>query len=130
MKPYLSPRRNGIDRLDIYTDGYARYLSDCGETRLVMAMLDGTEPYESARNAIVQQIGRGYPIPTLILNHRRKELQDYVWHWFLINGYDESYGEMMVKTVTYSGFQWFDLRKMWDTGYNNKGGLVPYRLEQ
>ena len=36
---------------------------------------------------------------------------------------------MMVKTVTYSSFQWFDLRKMWDTGYNNKGGFVLYRLD-
>ena len=48
--------------------------------------------------------------------------------WFLINGYEEKDGTMMVKTVTYSGFWWHDLRKMWDTGYNNKGGFVLYNL--
>ncbi len=130
MKPYLSPRRNGIDRLDIYTDGYARYLSDCGETRLVMTMLDGTEPYESARNAVVQQIDRGYPIPTLILNHRRKELQDYVWHWFLINGYDKSEDAFLVKAVTYSKPEWVDLKDLWDTGYDRRGGFILYHIAE
>ena len=35
MKPYLSPRPSGIDRLEIYMDGYARFLRDRGETGLV-----------------------------------------------------------------------------------------------
>ena len=61
MKPYLSPRRTGIDRLDIYMDGYAQYLRDCGETRLSMTPFDGTEPYEAAKEAIMRQIDKGYP---------------------------------------------------------------------
>ena len=98
--------------------------------RTFMMRLGGSEPYETAAATVKKQIDEGYPIPTLILNHKDRSLKDYVWHWFLINGYDENDGEMMVKTVTYSGFQWFDLRKMWDTGYKNKGGFVLYRLEQ
>ena len=101
MEKYLWPRLSGIDKLSIYIDGYSKYLSDRGVTCISMD----------------------------ILNHKDRSLKDYVWHWFLINGYDEKDGTLMVKTVTYSGFQWFDLRTMWDTGYNNKGGFVLYRLD-
>ena len=136
MEKYLWPRLSGSDKLSIYTDGYSKYLSDRGVTCISMDTLDGSEPYEKAAATVKKQIEEGYPIPTLILNHKDRSLKDYVWHWFLINGYDEkddttdgsTDGTMMVKTVTYSGFQWFDLRKMWDTGYNNKGGFVLYSL--
>ncbi len=52
MKPYLSPRRTGIDRLDIYIDGYAKYLNDCGETRLSMTPFDGAKPFDAAAAAV------------------------------------------------------------------------------
>ena len=130
MEKYLWPRLSGIDKLSIYTEGYSKYLNDRGVTRISMDTLDGSEPYETAAATVKKQIDEGYPIPTLILNHKDRSLKDYVWHWFLINGYDEKDGTMMVKTVTYSGFQWFDLRIMWDTGYNNKGGFVLYRLNE
>lgn len=129
MKPYLSPRRTGIDRLDIYIDGYAAYLRDCGETRLTMTPLDGTEPFDAASAAIVQQIDQGCPVPTLILNHRSKDFRDYVWHWFLINGYDETDTAFLVKAVTYSRYKWLDLRALWDTGYERRGGFVLYRVD-
>lgn len=145
MEKYLWPRLSGIDKLSIYIDGYSKYLSDRGVSCISMDTLDGSEPYEKAAETVKKQIDNGYPIPTLILNHKERSLKDYVWHWFLINGYDDGEGikdsstdgvtgspadgTMMVKTVTYSSFQWFDLRKMWDTGYNNKGGFVLYRLE-
>ena len=129
MKPYLSPRRTGIDRLDIYIDGYAQYLRDCCETRLTMTPFDGTEPYEAAKDAIVHQIDRGLPIPTLVLNHHSKKLKDYVWHWFLINGYDDSEGAFLVKAVTYSNYEWLDLSELWDTGHERRGGFVLYHMD-
>ena len=129
MKPYLSPRSTGIDRLDIYIDGYAEYLRSCGETRLTMTALDGTEPYEAAREAIVQQIDRGYPVPTLVLEHHNKKLEDYVWHWFLINGYDDYEGAFSVKAVTYSKYEWLDLSELWDTGRERRGGFVLYHID-
>ena len=129
MEKYLWPRMTGIDKLSIYVDGYSKYLADRGVTCIGMDTFDGSEPYEAAAAAVKKQIYNGYPIPTLILNHRDRSLKDYVWHWFLINGYDEKDGTMMVKTVTYSGYQWLDLRKLWDTGFNNKGGFVLYRMD-
>ena len=90
MKPYLSPRMSGIDRLDIYMEGYAQYL---------------------------------------ILNHRSKALHDYVWHWFLINGYDDTNGSFLVKAVTYSKYEWLDFQQLWNTGHERRGGLVLYHLD-
>ena len=128
MKPYLSPRMTGIDRLEIYIDGYAQYLHERGETRLSMTPLNGTEPYELARETIIRQIDQGYPVPTLILNHRNKAFQDYVWHWFLINGYDITDDTFLVKAVTYSKYEWLNLSELWDTGYERRGGFVLYHI--
>lgn len=129
MEPYLTPRASGIDRLEIYMDGYAQFLRDRGETRLTMTPLQGGEPYETARAAVVQQIDQGCPIPTLVLNHRNKKLRNYVWHWFLINGYDDSENAFLVKAVTYSRYAWLDLRELWDTGHERRGGFVLYHVD-
>ena len=129
MKPYLSPRMSGIDRLDIYIDGYAQFLQDRGETRLTMEPLDGHAPFDIAKQAVKQQIDAGLPIPTLILRHRDKAFEDYVWHWFLLNGYDKRENGFFVKAVTYSEFEWLDFEKLWNTGYDQRGGLVLYHLQ-
>lgn len=131
MKPYLSPRMSGIDRLDIFTDGYARFLKDRGETRITMNTLDGSASYGTAAEALIQQIDAGYPIPTLILNHKNRAFKDYIWHWFLINGYDlDEDGFLLVKAVTYSKFEWLDFRALWDTGHAKRGGLILYKFNE
>ena len=88
MEKYLWPRMSGIDRLDIFTEWYGKYLADRGVDSIAMDKLDGTESYEAAAAAIKSQIDAGWPVPTLILNHRDRAYSDYNWHWFLINGYD------------------------------------------
>ena len=128
MKPYLSLRMTGIDRLEIFISGYARYLRDKGETRLTMSPFSGGEPYEKALNAVKRQIDDGYPVAALILNHRDKRLEDYVWHWFLINGYDEAQDDFLVKTVTYSHYRWISLRDLWNTGFYRRGGFVLFKI--
>ena len=127
MEKYLWPRMSGIDRTEIFVDGYAKYLRDRGVDSVSMTTLEGTEPYEAAAEAIRRQIDAGYPVPTLILNHRDRRLADYNWHWFLINGYDvQDQGTMLVKAVTYSSYEWLDLRRLWDTGHIRRGGLVLF----
>ena len=129
MRPYLSPRMSGIDRLDIYIDGYTKYLKDRGETRLAMKPFDGTEPFEKAKAAVIRQIDAGYPIPTLVLNHRNPGMKEYVWHWFLINGYDESEDSFRVRAVTYGEYEWLNLRDLWETGHKRRGGFVLYQMD-
>ncbi|MBE6042038.1 MAG: hypothetical protein E7220_05905 [Clostridiales bacterium] len=130
MEKYLWPRMSGIDRLDIYIDGYSAYLRDRGIEGLSMTEFGGHEPYEKAAEVLACQIDNGYPVPTLVLNHRDRAMRDYVWHWFLINGYDrnDDTGDMLAKAVTYSGYQWIDLKRLWTTGFENKGGFVLYEL--
>ena len=130
MRPYLSPRMGGIDRLELFIEGYAQYLHDRGETRLTMQPFAGEEPYAAARERIISQIDAGYPIPTLILNHRNKAYDDYVWHWFLINGYDETAdGVFLVKAVTYSEYRWLNFSELWDTGHKRRGGLILFHID-
>lgn len=132
MEKYLWPRMHGVNRLSIYMDGYAEYLRDRGIDCIRMNGFDGSEPYERAAEVIVEQIDAGYPVPTLILRHRDRDMEDYVWHWFLINGYDkkEDSDELLVKAVTYSEYRWLDLRRLWDTGEEEKGGLVLYEIAE
>jgi hypothetical protein len=76
---------------------------------------------------IKKQIEQGFPIPCLILNHKNKDLEDYVWHWFLLTGYEETKEKFMVKAVTYGSWKWLDLAELWDTGNKRKGGLILFK---
>lgn len=131
MEKYLWPRMSGIDRTGIFIEGYAKYLKDRGVDCISMTTLEGTEPYEAAAAAIRKQIDAGYPVPTLILNHRDRKYADYNWHWFLINGYEVSDDQstVLVKAVTYSSYEWLDLRRLWDTGHIRRGGLVLFEAD-
>lgn len=128
MEKYLRPRLSGINRLDIFIDGYAGYLKDRGIQSIGMKAFDGGEPFEKAASVLTNQIDEGYPVPALILNHKDRTMKDYVWHWFLINGYEKCNEpeSLLVKAVTYSGFRWLNFRRLWNTGSLNKGGLVLF----
>ena len=146
MKPYLRPRAGGINRLDLYMNGFRAYLRGRAEgrrtqgelvTRLQMEGFPGNRRAEEAWDAVVRQIDRGFPVPMLVLRHKDPELKDFVWHWFLLIGYDS--GEeaadpaeavrRQVKAVTYGEWAWVDFDRLWNTGYEEKGGLVLYRWE-
>ena len=79
----------------------------------------------------MRQIDAGYPVPTLVLNHKDKSMKDYVWHWFLINGYEKQNesDDLLIRTVTYSEYQWISLKRLWDTGHDVKGGFVLYEMK-
>ena len=89
MKPYLRPRVNGVNKLWMFTEGFGNYLKDIGENGLKMKELPGTEELRTAELFIRQQIDNGYPVPYLMLRHRKAYYKDFVWHWFLCYGYEE-----------------------------------------
>lgn len=128
MKPYLRPRRSGIDTLELYMDGYVNYLHDCGERGITMEGLHGSRPVEQADEAVRRQIDSGMPIPCLTLHHQSPNLKDYVWHWFLLTGYQQAEDTLLVKAVTYGSWRWLDFHELWDTGFEQKGGLVLYHM--
>lgn len=123
MKPYLRPRMSGIDRLSIYIDGFGAYLKDRGST-ITLSGIEGSESAEFAKSALKNQIDSDIPVPFLCLYHKNRRFKDYEWHWFLINGYEQFGGTMMVKAVTYSSWEWLDFDELWNSGKTRKGGLI------
>ena len=126
MEPYLYPRWSGVDKPEIYVDGYGRFLREHGENSLTLSPWPGENSYDDTREVVRRHIDAGFPLPCLILNHRAPELEDYNWHWFILNAYDERDGKFFVKAVTYGVGRWFDLAVLWDTGYQRRGGLILF----
>ena len=124
MRAYLSPRPTGIDKTEIFVDGFNDYLNSCGVHPIRLQNFSGDEDTELAVRWIRDQINRGFPVPYLMLMHRDKRLKDFMWHWFLLNGYDESADTFRVKAVSYGEAVWLDLRRLWQTGRKQKGGVV------
>ena len=127
MEPYLYPRWSGVDRLDIYLDGFGRFLKDRGAD-IKLAGWSGENSFADTWQIIRKQIDASYPIPCLVLKHQAAELSDYTWHWFILNGYEERGGKFFVQAVSYGVGRWFDFATLWDPGYERKGGLILFEL--
>lgn len=129
MKPYLSPRMGGIDRLEIYIEGMEKYLLDRGCEELILTAFDGNKTEEEADNILISQIDKGFPLPCLTLHHKAPVMDNYVWHWYLLTGYEKTADTLMVKAVTYGNYKWLDFHILWDTGHKKRGGLVIYDVK-
>lgn len=128
MKPYLRPRVNGVNRLYMFREGFGRYLEDIGEKNLKMEELSGDESPEAAEQFVREHIDAGMPVPYLMLRHRKAYYKDFVWHWFLCYGYEERQDGMWIRVATYGEASEFSLRDLWDTGYEEKGGMIGLAL--
>ena len=128
MKPYLRPRVNGVNRLYMFREGFGRYLEDIGEKNLKMEELSGDESPETAEQFVREHIDAGMPVPYLMLRHRKAYYKDFVWHWFLCYGYEERQDGMWIRVATYGEASEFSLRDLWDTGYEEKGGMIGLAL--
>lgn len=127
MKPYLHPRWQGIDKLEIYIDGFTQFLRDRGENNLQVLGWSGHNDFKATHMVLKHQIDNGYPIPCLTLYHKNRIFEDYVWHWFLITGYEIDGDNWKVKLVSYGVGRWFNFDMLWDTGFSNKGGLIVFQ---
>ena len=129
MKQYLGPRCRGIDSLDLYLDGIRGYFKSAGCVDIDAAGFSGHEPYEKAEKTLMDQINSGCPVPCLTLMHRDSRFKDFTWHWFMLTGYEKAKDTCMVKAVSYGEWVWLDFKALWDTGYNEKGGLIIFTLK-
>ena len=128
MRPFLHPRPTGVNKTGLYMDGFRDYLAFRGETGLTLRAVEGTEDVRTAEREIRAAIDGGFPVPYLMLLHTDKALEDYNWHWFLLNGYDGEGESFRVKAVTYGEARWLDFPHLWDTGHGRKGGFVVLSL--
>lgn len=133
MKPFLRPRRGGVDRLELFMEGFAKYLEEhtsrMGRT-LCMEPFHGERPAKEAAEAVRAQIDQGYPVPFLLLKHRDKErFRDFIWHWFLLTGYEQASDGFWVTAATYGAATRLPFTELWETGHEQKGGMILYQLK-
>lgn len=135
MKPYIRPRMSGVKKVEWFIEGFEKYIEDVksrNETsvsenniKVDMKVFPGERCYEEAREMIMERINAECPVPYLLLRHQKAEkYKDYIWHWFLLVGYEEAGDDLLVKTATYGESDTFSLRELWDTGCEEKGGMV------
>ncbi len=124
MKPFLRPRMQGINKLELFIDGFQKYLNQIGGHSLKLEAFSGEHTYEQAKVAVCSQLNQNMPIPFLLLRHKSDTMRDLVWHWFLILGYEEFEADFMIKIATYGAYHWISLRELWNTGYKEKGGMI------
>lgn len=129
MKPYLRPRFGGISKLETYVEGFDAYLKDHHIEDLHMTTLPGTTPLQDAELQLKAQINAGQVVPCLMLNTKQTDLKFYEWHWFLLNGYEDTPEGLLVKATTYGSYRWIAFEKLWNTGIERKGGLILYAPE-
>lgn len=123
MKPYLRPRMSGVNKLWMYTEGFGKYLEDIGE-KVEFKEFSGEHTAREAAEFIKKKINEGTPVPYLMLRHKDKKFADFVWHWFLCIGYEETADDLLIKVATYGEATTFSLKELWNTGYKEKGGLI------
>lgn len=120
---HLYPRMHGVDSLEMYMDNLNAWFEENGETSISLSGFPGESSIEGVEEVIISQIDRGFPIPCLLLRHNDPDLEDYTWHWFIINGYSKE-EKFAVKTVSYGTWRWMGLEKLWNTGHRRRGGLI------
>ena len=114
----------GINTLQLYIDGFSSYLYDINDEEIKMEPFSGENSVYDGEKIVVGQIEKEIPIPFLLLKHKNKKLNELVWHWFLIVGYEKTEDDLLVKIATYGKYNWISFKNLWDTGYDEKGGMI------
>ena len=132
MRPYLKPRMGGISSLSIYIEGICQYLEQeaAWPGRLSFEGFDGHRDVREARAFIKEQIDRDMPVPYLLLKHSDPAFDEITWHWFLLTGYEESEAGFSVIYGTYGERYTADLAALWNTGYEERGGMLRVEVKE
>ena len=128
LKPYLGPGFRGVDTLEMYMDGFNKYMSHIDNRSVNVRPVYGEEPYKTAVQELGSSLEKGIPCACLLLKHRDIAFDDYQWHWFVLNGMLEYEGRLYVSAVSYGYEHWLDFEKLWNSGFEEKGGLVIYEI--
>lgn len=129
MKLYLQPRKGGIKDIDTFIRELGIYLEDEAAEYIKLRALDGHESFNTAREALKNQIDSGMPAAYLMLKHEDKKFDFFEWHWFVVNGYEIKEDGFYIKVATYGSAHWLKLDELWDTGFDEKGGIVLFDME-
>lgn len=65
-----------------------------------------------------------------MLRHLNTEkYKDFIWHWFLVVGYEKEKHETWIDVATYGEKVRLNLNDLWKTGCEEKGGIVIYEIK-
>ncbi|MDR1801694.1 MAG: hypothetical protein LBQ95_07660 [Lachnospiraceae bacterium] len=129
MKPYIRPRVGGVRKTDWFISGFSKYMTDLDYCPLQMEAFSGLHDFSQARETLIKQIDSGFPVPYLLLRHVDKEFSEITWHWFLVIGYEEADDDILIYFATYGMRQICSLKKIWDTGFPEKGGMILFKTK-
>ncbi|MGI5900004.1 MAG: hypothetical protein ACOX8S_08815 [Christensenellales bacterium] len=129
MFKFVYPRVGGLTKLSLYIDGFKAYAKSVGAP-VEIETLSGDLPYEHAEEFLVKAIGEGSCLICLLLDHHDESLDDIIWHWFMLTGYEHHMGELNAIYGTYGKRGTVSLRHMWETGRRKKGGLIRIRRRE
>lgn len=123
MYKYVYPGIMGLASLVKFEKKLHNYLITT-DTSTHLTSFAGTNSVNEAKLWIKKKINQNLPIMYLNLSHKDPELKDFDWHWFTVTGYNEIDTNFFIKTATYGEMYILNLAQLWDSGYEQKGGLV------
>lgn len=124
MFRFVYPGLLGIPTTELFAQSYLDYTREKG-IPVRIEQLQGTAPYEEAEAFIRRMIDDGYTVQYLLLRHTQRSLQSIQWHWFTVTGYDDHDGQDFdIIFSTFGRRQVESLSVLWDTGMEEKGGLL------
>ena len=123
MFEYVYPRPGGLTQLSLYTDGIEEYAKSVG-VNVSFECMDGFASYEQAADFFTRAIDEGCCMPCLLLEHEDQSLDDILWHWFTLTGYEFVDDELFAVFATYGQRRVISFRHMWNTGREKRGGLI------
>jgi len=124
MFRFVYPGERGVPATDLFAQAYLAYAREKG-VPVRIEQLQGSESYAAAEAFIRRMIDDGYTVQYLLLRHQSPSLQQIQWHWFTVTGYDDHDGQGFdILFSTFGQRQVASLSLLWDTGMEEKGGLL------
>ena len=123
---YVTPGDHGLNRVEMYTGGVARFCGDRGvklRPRALEVPAGGDRPGFDRCAAFVRA-GLEADCPVAFLNLDNGAVEDLdKWHWVLLSGLEEGEGETLVTVVDGGRTFPIDLKLWYDTA-RDLGGFV------
>ncbi|MDO4566713.1 MAG: hypothetical protein Q4B42_05220 [Oscillospiraceae bacterium] len=126
MFEYVYPSEMGMPELSLFKEAFGAY-AESRDCEVNFELVEGSEPLERAAEAAERALSEGFSPQFLLLRHKDKDIDDIEWHWFSITGFEREGGDMLLAFSTWGERRTISLSKLWDTGLEERGGLLIAR---
>ncbi len=120
---YIYPHEHGLDTLELFVKSYEDF-AKTKNTKVSYHTLDGAAAYEKAEAFVKAAIDNGLPLAYLLLRHTDQRFLEYNWHWFTVTGYAQTASGLELIFGTWGTRRTLPFRDLWNTGHEQKGGMV------